>query len=164
MFFGPGIAFCIPLPHDMQNINNLLHPSRTFRTQELQSASAVLNSDKDLTLLSYFSDPGAPECERCDQFWKEFGTALALYGPQAWQGASAKAPAKGPLYTGTKKLPKVHKSDHLANGLGAPSKIKFSGPRPQAPSRKLQVPGHRPQVPGPKHRIQASCHWPQAQA
>ena len=71
------------------------HPSRTLWTKELQSASAMLDSDEDLTPPSYFSDPGAPECERCDQFWKEFCTALALYGPQAWQGASAKAPAKG---------------------------------------------------------------------
>ena len=82
------------------------HPSRTLRTQELQNASAVLDSDEYLIPLSYFSDPGAPECERCDQFWKEFGTALALYGPQAWQGASAKAPAKGPPVHRDKKASK----------------------------------------------------------
>ena len=116
-----------------------MHPSRTLLTHELQNASAVINSGRNLAQRSHFM-------------------ALRL-GKELPQKPPQRAP---PLYTGTKKLPKVPKSDHLANGLGAPSQIKFSGPRPQAPSRKLQVPGHRPQVPGPKHRIQASCHWPQA--
>ena len=44
------------------------HPSRTLRTQELQSASAVFNSEEDLAPLSHFMGPGAPECERCPQF------------------------------------------------------------------------------------------------
>ena len=50
--------------------------------QGLQNASAVLNFDEDRAPLSHFTDPGAPECERCVQFGKEFCTALALYSPQ----------------------------------------------------------------------------------
>ena len=73
-------------------LKKIWHPSHTLRTQELQNASAVLNSKKiwhhshtlqaqelqnvntvfdseeDLAPLSYFTGPGAPECERCAQF------------------------------------------------------------------------------------------------
>ena len=43
------------------------HPSYTLRTQELPTESAVFNSEEDLAPLSHFTDPGAPECERCVQ-------------------------------------------------------------------------------------------------
>ena len=109
------------------------HHSRTLLTLELQNASAVLNFVRNLAQRSHF-------------------TALRL-GKELPQGTLQRAP----LYTRTKKLPKVPKSDHLADGLGAPSRINFSSPRPWAPSRRLQALGHRPQVPGPKHRIQAQA-------
>ena len=44
-----------------------LPPSRTLQAQELQKASAVFNSEEDFAPLSHFTDPGAPECERCIQ-------------------------------------------------------------------------------------------------
>ena len=47
-------------------------PSRTVRTQELQSVSVVIHAGGILTPLSHFMDPGAPECDCCDPFWKNF--------------------------------------------------------------------------------------------
>ena len=68
-------------------LKKIWHPSLTLRTQELQNVSAVPNYEQALAPLSHFTDPGAPECERCAQFWKEIGTPLALYGPGNYPGA-----------------------------------------------------------------------------
>ena len=42
-------------------LKKIWHPSRTLRTQELQNASAVPNSEEDLTPLSHFMCFGFPK-------------------------------------------------------------------------------------------------------
>ena len=108
----------------------MLYTFHTLWTQELKNASAMVNSDEDLTPLSYFSGPGAPECERCVQFWKEIGTPLALYRPQKAQ-EDPRRRQEAP--EGTKGV-----------------KLCLLGPVLQRVLNPLQNQVFRPQTPGPR--------------
>ena len=96
-------------------VKNMLHPSRTLRNQELQKGSAVFKCEEDLAPLSHIMDTGAPECQRCTQFSKRFGTPLTIYMLQNCPGAPECNQKQSRTTNTTQSKPKHNKSNQSSN-------------------------------------------------